>query len=137
MTPAWQQEIFLTMADLTLAQRFGDDVSFNESTGVLSINLNNLSSITVSGVDVGLDISSMTEANQDQYASRIIWGLLQLQLQNQPENNNDETVGIYVTNQGKRNERRNSVAQLGFNLTTTAYINDTQGVILDPDAIGA
>ena len=125
------------MADLTLAQRFGDDVAFNESTGVLSINLNNLSSITVGGVNVGLDISGMTTANQDQYSSRIIWALLQLQQQNQPENNNDETVGIYVANQGKRPVTRNSVAQFGFNLVTTAYVNDTQGVILDPDNIAA
>ena len=123
------------MADLTLIQRFGDNVSFNETSKILSIDLNNLSSITVGGVDVGLDVSAMTAANQDEYSSRIIWALLQLQQQNQAASNNDETVGIYVTNQGKRNVTRNSVAQFGFNLVTTAYVNDTQGVILDPDEI--
>lgn len=123
------------MADLTLQQRFGTNATFNETTKVLSIDLNNLSSIIVSGVDVGLDISAMTAANANQYASRIIWALLQLQQQNQAENNNDETVGIYVTNQGKRNVARNNVSQFGFVLSTTAYVNDTQGVILDPDDI--
>lgn len=123
------------MADLTLAQRFGSSVAFNETTKVLSINLNDLSSILVSGVDVGLNVSAMTTANKDVYASRIFWALLQLQRKNQQSDNNDQTVGVYVTNQGKRNVTRNNVAQVGFQLTATAYKNDTEGVDLDPDAI--
>jgi hypothetical protein len=123
------------MADLTLSQRFGTGVAFNETTKVLSINLNDLSSILVSGVDVGLNVSAMTNANKDTYASRIIWALLQQSRKNQQADNNDQTVGVYVTNGGKRNVTRNSIAQVGFQLTATAYKNDTEGVDLDPDAI--
>lgn len=123
------------MPDLTLAQRFGDNVSFNATSKILSINLNDLSSIIIAGSDVGLDVSGMTTQNQDEYASRILWSLLLLSQQNQPENNNDETVGLYVTNQGKRTITRNSVAQFGFQLVSTAYRNDNVGVVLDPDNI--
>lgn len=123
------------MADLTLAQRFGTSVVFNETTKVLSINLNDLNSILVSGVDLGLNVSAMTNANKDIYATRIFWALLQLQRKNQQADNNDQTVGVYVTNQGKRNFTRNNIAQVGFQLTATAYKNDTEGVDLDPDAI--
>lgn len=125
------------MPDLTLAQRFGDNVTFNATTLKLTIDLNNLSSIIINGQDYGLNSSAMTEANKDEYASRIFWALLQQQRSVQPENNNDETVGVYLTNQGKRNIVRNGVAQVGFNLVATAYKNDTDGVDLDPDAIGA
>jgi hypothetical protein len=125
------------MADLTLAQRFGTSVAFNDTTKVLSLNLNDLSSILVNGVNLGLDVTGMTAGNKDSYASRIFWALLQLQLQNQAADNNDETVGVYLANQGKRNITRNSVAQIGFQLVTTAYINDALGVNLDPDQIGA
>jgi hypothetical protein len=123
------------MADLTLAQRFGSAVSFNETTKLLTINLNNLSSIVVGSVDVGLNISGMTNANKDSYASRIFWALLQLQRVTQPADNNDQTVGVYISNQGKRNVTRNSVSQVGFQLVATAYKNDTEGLDLDPDAI--
>jgi hypothetical protein len=123
------------MADLTLAQRFGTDVSFNETTKVLTINLNNLSSIIVNGSDYGLNVSAMTNSNKNSYASRIIWALLQMQRVNQPADNNDQSVGVYVSNQGKRNVTRNSVSQVGFQLVATAYKNDTEGVDLDPDAI--
>jgi hypothetical protein len=102
---------------------------------VLSINLNNLSSILVNGVDVGLNVSAITTANKDQYASRIFWALCQLQRVAQNTDDNDNTVGVYLANSGKRNRTRNSVAQVGFSLTATAYKNDTEGVDLDPDAI--
>lgn len=121
------------MADLTLTQRFGTSVAFNETTKVLSINLNDLSSIVVSGVDVGLNVSAMNNANKDAYASRILWALLQQSRKNQQADNNDQTVGVYVTNGGKRNVSRNSISQVGFQLTATAYKNDTEGVDLDPD----
>lgn len=124
------------MPDLTLAQRFGDSVSFNATSKVLSIDLNNLSSIDLNGEDLGIDVSSMTVANQDTYATRILWALLLRSQSQQPETNNDETVGLYVTNQGKRTVVRNSVSQFGFQLVATAYKNDTVGTQLDPDAIG-
>jgi hypothetical protein len=123
------------MADLTLAQRFGANVSFNETTKLLTIDLNNLSSIIVNGSDYGLNVSAMNNANKNSYASRILWALLQLQRVTQPVDNNDNTVGVYVSNQGKRAAIRNSVAQTGFQLVATAYKNDTEGSELDPDAI--
>ena len=123
------------MPDLSLAQRFGDNVAFNETTKILSIDLNNLSSIIVAGTDYGLNVSAMTNANKDTYATRILWSLLLKSQSTQPENNTDETVGLYVTNQGKRSIVRNQVAQFGFQLVATAYKNDTVGVTLDPDQI--
>lgn len=123
------------MPDLSLAQRFGDNVAFNETTKILSIDLNNLSSIIVAGTDYGLNVSAMTNANKDTYATRILWSLLLKSQSTQPENNTDETVGLYVTNQGKRSIVRNQVAQFGFQLVATAYKNDTVGVTLDPDEI--
>jgi hypothetical protein len=123
------------MADLTLVQRFGSGVTFNDTTKLLTIDLNNLSSIMVGGVDLGINVTNMTAANKDQYASRILWALLQLQRVAQNTDNNDNTVGVYVANQGKRNLTRNNVSQTGFQLNVTAYKNDTEGVDLDPDAI--
>ena len=125
------------MAALTLAQRLGSSVAFNETTKIISLNLNDLGSIIIGGVDYGLNVSAMTNANKDSYAARILWALLLLSQKNQPENNIDETVAIYITNQGKRNVTRNSVAQVGFQLVATAYKNDTEGVVLDPDNIAA
>ena len=126
------------MADLTLAQRFGSNAVFNETAGTLTITLSDLADQTNGGditTGLGLDTTAMNSSNKDEYSSRILWALLQLNLQNQPETNNDETIGVYVTNEGRRNVTRNSVAQLGFRLTATAHIADTQGVTLDPDAI--
>ena len=125
------------MADLTFIQRLGSSVTFNETTKIVSLNLNDFSSIVIGGVDYGLNVTAMTDANKDQYAARILWALLLLSQKNQPENNNDETVALYMTNQGKRSVSRNNVSQFGYQLVATAYKNDTLGVVLDPDAIGA
>jgi hypothetical protein len=121
------------MADLTLIQRFGTGVAFNDTTKILSINLSNLSTITIGGIDYGLNISAMTAANKDSYASKILWSLILLSQANQAADNNDETVKLYVTNQGKRGVTRNSINQFGYQLVATAYQNDSLGVTLDPD----
>ena len=126
------------MADLSLVNRFGSNAVFNETAGTLTIKLSDLADQANGGditTGLGLDTTAMNSSNKDEYSSRILWALLQLNLQNQPETNNDETIGVYVTNEGRRNVTRNSVAQLGFRLTATAHIADTQGVTLDPDAI--
>ena len=125
------------MADLTLAQRFGSSATFNETTKILTIDLNNFTDAGDVTTGLGLDISSMTVANIDSYSSKILWAIIQLSQQNQAADNNDETVGLYVTNQGKRNVTRNSVSQVAFQLVANAYINDPLSVTLDPDAIGA
>ena len=130
------------MADLTLAQRFGTDAVIipDESGTQLIINLDNLSD-TANGGDftngLGLDTSGITAENADEYASKILWALIGLSQQNQAENNNDETVGVYITNEGRRDVARNRVAQRGFRLVATAYKNDTEGLNLDPDEVGA
>lgn len=121
------------MPDLTLAQRFGTNVAFNATTKVLSITLADFNNIMISGVDYGLNVSAMTDANKDQYASRILWALLLKSQATQAVDNNDETVKLYVTNQGKRSVSRNNVSQFGYQLVATAYQNDSLGVVLDPD----
>ncbi len=129
------------MPELTLKQRFGSNVEFNETAGTLTIKLSDLGDDDGNGNgDMtngrGLDVSAMTDANKDEWSSKILWALLQLNQQNQPEDDDDDEVGVYVTNEGRRNFTRNSVSQIGFRLTTTAYINDPLGVDLDPDQIG-
>ena len=129
------------MPELTLEQRFGSNVDFDEQDKILTIDLDDLGDPNGNGVgDItngrGLDVSGMTNTNKDEYSSRILWALLQLNQQNQPNDDDDNEVGVYVTNEGRRNFTRNSVAQIGFRLTTTAYINDPLGVDLDPDDIG-
>ena len=121
------------MADLTLVQRFGSSVAFNETTKVLSIDLNNLAAINLNGTDVGLNVSAMTALNKDEFASKILWALLLKSQATQAVDNNDETVKLYMTNQGKRSVTRNSVSQFGYQLTATAYQTDSLGVNLDPD----
>lgn len=124
------------MSDLTVQQRFGTSVTFNQTTKLLSINLNDLTDTGDFTNGYGLDISDLTLDNLDEYASKILWSLILLNQQNQPENNNDETLKLYVTNQGKRTVVRNQVSQFGFQMVVTAYKNDTVGVVLDPDDIG-
>ena len=89
------------MADLTLVDRFGQNVAFDQSAGTLTIKLSDLADQADGGDmtnGLGLDTTGMTEANKDSYSSRIFWALVGLNAQNQPEVNNDETVGIYVLN---------------------------------------
>lgn len=124
------------MSDLTVQQRFGNSVTFNQTTKILSINLNDLTDTGDFTNGYGLDIDDLTLDNLDEYASKILWSLILLNQQNQPENNNDETLKLYVTNQGKRTVIRNQVSQFGFQMVVTAYKNDTVGVVLDPDDIG-
>lgn len=123
------------MADLTFVQRLGASATFNETTKIVSLNLNDLNSIIIGGIDYGLNVTAMTNANKDSYASRIIWALLLLAQKNQSIDNNDETVKLYITNQGKRSVTRNNIPQFGYQLMTTAYITDNLGVVLDPDTI--
>lgn len=127
------------MADLTLVQRFGSNVTYNQTNQEITIKLEDLRDAPDGDFSTGygLDISAITTANIDSYASKILWALLMLSWQNQSENNNDETVNLYMTNQGKRGVNRNSVAQFGYSLVATAYQNDSLGITLDPDNIGA
>lgn len=121
------------MPDLTIAKRFGTNATLNETNKTLTINLTDLASINIGGVQLGLDVSGLSATNKDAFASKILWALLLLSQANQAASNNDETVKVYITNQGKRDVTRNNVAQFGFQLVATAYQNDSLGVNLDPD----
>ena len=126
------------MGDLTLVDRFGQNVAFDQTAGTLTIKLSDLADQTNGGDmtnGLGLDTSGMSSSNKNSYSSRILWALVGLNAQNQPEANNDETVGVYVINEGKRNAVRNNVPQFGFRQVVTGYINDDLGNTLDPDAI--
>lgn len=121
------------MADLTLIQRFGSGVTFDPATKILGLNLNDLSSLNIGGIDYGLNVSGMNAVNKDSYAAKILWALLLKSQAIQAADNNDETVKVYITNQGKRSVTRNNIAQFGYQLVATAYQNDSLGVNLDPD----
>ncbi|MEL6580040.1 MAG: hypothetical protein AAFQ14_09825 [Cyanobacteria bacterium J06621_12] len=129
------------MPKLTLQQHFGSNATIYESEGkfTLCIELTDLQDQGNGGDftnGLGLDITNITDVTADEYASNIFWALVQLLKQNQPDNNTDDTVGIYVTGQGKRNVIRNGAAQLGFQELLTGYTVDPTGLTLDPDLIG-
>ncbi|MBE9171398.1 hypothetical protein IQ238_29200 [Pleurocapsales cyanobacterium LEGE 06147] len=128
------------MPDLTLAQRFGTNVTIDTSVAnnpKLVITLKDLQDST-NGGDIlnGLGIDDATvinDTNKDQWASAILHALVLLSFQKQPTNNNDPTVAIYITNGGKRFLTRDSVNQVEFRLIAAAYKNDSQGLFVDPD----
>ena len=130
------------MADLTLTQRFGSNVDFQSGPegSYLVIKLSDLSDQADGGDftnGLGLNTNEIDDANADEYASKILWALIGLSQQNQPESNTDETVGIYVSSQGKRNVTRNGVAQFGYLTVVTGYQPDNSGLVLDPDNLGS
>ncbi len=62
--------------------------------------------------------------------------MILLNYQQQPENNNDETVSLYIVNRGKRIVTRNSVSQFGYEMAVTSYKTDSLGTSIDLDDIG-
>ncbi len=133
------------MADLTFAQRFGTNATIDTSSPSdpkLVIPLAVLQNVGTGTGEIadGLGIDDATvinDSNKDTYAAKIIQGLILLNYQQQPENNNDETVSVYIVNRGKRGVTRNSVAQFGYELAVTSYKTDTLGTSIDLDDIGA
>lgn len=121
------------MPEITIAQRFGTNVTFNETTKILTIDLNDLTDTGDITDGLGLDVSGMSAANIDSYSGKILYTLLLLNLQQQPAENNDETLPLFVSNSGRRSITRNGVAQFGYGLTTTAYQTDQVGTLIDPD----
>ncbi len=121
------------MADLTLNQRFGTNVVFNQTNKTVTIDLNDLTDAGDIVNGLGLDISAMTAANINTYSGKIIYALVLLSFQQQPVDNNDETLPLYVSNAGRRSISRNGVAQFGYGLTVTAYQTDQIGNLIDPD----
>lgn len=123
------------MTDLTLKQRFGSNASYNATNKTLTINLNDLTDAGDIADGLGLDISSLTTANVNDYASKILYSLLLLSFQQQPQTNNDETVAIYITNGGRRDVNRNSISQFNYILQVNNYTPNNLATILDPDLI--
>ncbi len=121
------------MADLTLTQRFGTNANYNDTNKTLTIDLNDLTDAGDIVDGLGLDISGITPANIDSYSAKILYMIALLNLQQQPADNNDETLPVYVTNAGRRSITRNGVAQFGYGLTLTAYQTDQIGNLVDPD----
>lgn len=121
------------MSDLTLNQRFGSNASYNSSNKTLTINLNDLTDAGDIADGLGLDISSLTAANVNDYASKILYTLLLLSFQQQPQTNNDETVAIYITNSGRRDITRNGTSQFAYLLTVNNYTPNNLATVLDPD----
>ena len=70
------------------------------------------------------DATAIADANQDSYAAKILQGLITFSYQNQSENNNDETVSVYIIDRGKRAVTRNSVPQFGYELGIVSYTSD-------------
>jgi hypothetical protein len=123
------------MADLTLQQRFGTNVTYNDTNKTITINLNDLTDTGDIINGLGLNLTNLTAANINSYASRILYQLLLLNFQKQAATNNDETVGIYVTNTGRRDVVRNNISQFNYSLTVNAYTANNLATILDPDLV--
>lgn len=121
------------MADLTLNQRFGSNVTFNATNKTVTIALDDLTDAGDIVDGLGLDISSLTSANVNDYASKILYALLLLNFQQQPQTNNDDSVAIYITNAGRRDITRNGVSQFAYLLTVNNYTPNNLAPVLDPD----
>jgi hypothetical protein len=121
------------MADLTLQQRFGTNVTYNDTNKTITINLNDLTDTGDIINGLGLNLTNLTAANINSYASRILYQLLLLNFQKQAATNNDETVGIYITNTGRRDIVRNNISQFAYTLGVAVYTANNLATILDPD----
>lgn len=128
---------------LSLSDIFGSSAQFNPNTRNLEIAIDDLQNSNPDfGVGdftngLGMNTHNVSVDNIELYAERIFWALIQLTKQNQPQNNTDPEINIYITSQGKRNITRGGVAQIGFAELITGYKNDSDGLTLDPDQVGA
>jgi hypothetical protein len=123
------------MADLTLAQRFGTNAVYNDTNKTITIKISDLTDTGDITGGLGLNISSLNATSINSFASRILYQLLLLNFQKQQATNNDETVGIYVTNTGRRDVVRNNINQFSYSLTVNAYTANNLATILDPDLV--
>ena len=123
------------MADLTLQQRFGSSVTFNATSKTLTIALNDLTDAGDIVDSLGLDISALSSANINSYASKILYGLILLNFQKQAATNNDDSVGLYIQNSGRRDATRNGIAQFAYNFNLAFYTANNLAAVLDPDLV--
>lgn len=123
---------------------FGSSVTLDVSTPAepkLVIDLQDLEDVA-SGGDItnggGIDdVSLITALTLDEYASKILMGLIFLHLQNQPNTNEDDSNGTYIAFDPTFDKgfiTRNNVAQIEYGYTVNAYAPDTTAS-LDVDNI--
>ena len=114
------------MADLILEDIFGANVLFNSTERTITFKLDDLAYEAFDTEIIGAD-------NVNQYASKILWSMLDYLCRYQPTDNNDPERAIYITNQGKRTAVRGGQAQFAFGLLVNGYTPDSLGVKLAPD----
>lgn len=126
---------------LSFIQRFGTNAALDVSTPAapkLIIDLSNLEN-TANGGDIadgrGLnDASTITALTKDANADKIIAALFVLWTQKQPAENNDNTVGVYLTYNFKNYETRNEIEQAYYQYSANFYVPDPLAN-LDPDDV--
>lgn len=125
------------MPDLTIAQRFGTNVSFDETTKVLSIDLNDLTDTGDIINNLGLDLTSLTAANLDDYASKILYGLILLSAQQQPTDGaTDPELKIFLTEGGLRIGTGTRQGQLQRVINLNVYTSESNlNNLVDIDAV--
>lgn len=131
----------------SLIQRFGTgamlltsttSVTASSGSPKLIIDLSDYTN-TANGGDItnsqGIDdVSLITDLTKDDYADKIAAALLVLWKQNQPAEDIDETVGIYISDIYKQFYTRNGIDQMAFIHTVNVYIPDPTAT-LDPDDV--
>ena len=117
------------MADLTLSEIFGTSATYDDDAGSITFYLADFDNLDPYNPPI-------TQDNIDRQVSKILWAILHRIYNDQPENNNDDSRLIYITNQGKRTVIRNSVSQFSFGLLASGYVNDPFGTELNPNDLG-
>lgn len=121
------------MPDLTFAQRFGTNAVYNETNQTVTIDLNDLTDTGDITDGLGLDLTGLDATTIENFAAKILYSLILLNFQQQPETNNDETVALYITNGGRRDATRNSIAQFNYIFNINNYTPNNLATVLDPD----
>ena len=118
--------VLTIMADLTLKDVFGNSVIYDATNKEITFNLTE-----IAGQDFSTD--SVTEANCDKCASKILWAILNHIKSIQPSTNTDPERGVYVTNQGSRRVTRSNVSQFAYQMIVAGYTPDPMANTLAAD----
>lgn len=126
---------------LTLAQRFGTNATIDVTTPSspkLVISLTDLKPSPdgdLTGAEGIDDVSVINNTNKDEYSDKLFTALFLLSKQNQPAEDNDETVGVYISPPFGLNKTfvtRNNVTQQQHFYTINFYTPDnTPGLDAD------
>lgn len=125
------------MADLTLAQRFGSNVSFDEANKTVTLDLNDLTDAGDIADSLGLDISGMTTANADSYSTKIMYALLLLAIQQQPTDGiNDPELKMFLSEGGLRIGTGARTGQMQRVISVNIYtVESNLNTLVDADNI--